>query len=291
MNAAGDGWYELISPSASAGTRYKFRIDDDVEVPDPAARANEDIEGASIVVDPLKYEWRTEQWRGRPWHEAVIYELHVGTFSPEGTFAGIETRLDHLVELGITVIELMPIADFPGDRGWGYDGVLPFAPDAAYGTPDELKSLIDAAHERGLAVMLDVVYNHFGPEGNWLHKYAPQFFTERHQTPWGAAINFDGEHSSTVRDFFIQNALYWMEEYRFDGLRVDAVHAMLDDSELHFIHELKRRIHDGPGQTRQRLRRAGEWGQSRQLPRQSPCDGICPKRSGTTMFTTACTSS
>ncbi len=145
----------------------------------------------------------------------------------------------------------MPIADFPGARGWDYDGVLPFAPDAAYGTPDELKSLIDAAHERGLAVMLDVVYNHFGPEGNWLHSYAPQFFTERHQTPWGAAINFDGEHSATVRDFFIQNALYWLEEYQFDGLRVDAVHAMLDDGELHFIRELKQRVHDGPGKTRE----------------------------------------
>ena len=244
MTPQPEGWYELTTNAAHAGTRYKFRIDGGVEVPDPAARANEDIEGASIVADPLKYEWRTEHWRGRPWHEAVIYELHVGTFTPEGTFSGVESRLDHLVELGITVIELMPIGDFPGERGWGYDGVLLYAPDAAYGTPDELKSLIDAAHERGIAVMLDVVYNHFGPEGNWLHAYAPQFFTDRHHTPWGSAINFDGEHSRPVRDFFIHNALYWMEEFQFDGLRVDAVHAMLDDGEVHFIEELTQRVHD-----------------------------------------------
>ena len=244
MTALADGWYELTTNTARVGTRYKFRIDGGVEVPDPAARANEDIEGASIVTDPLKYEWRTEHWRGRPWHEAALYELHVGTFTPEGTFAGVESRLDHLVELGITVIELMPIGDFPGERGWGYDGVLLFAPDAAYGTPDELKSLIDAAHERGIAVMLDVVYNHFGPEGNWLHAYAPQFFTDRHHTPWGAAINFDGEHSYSVREFFIHNALYWLEEFQFDGLRLDAVHAMIDDSELHFIKELSQRVHD-----------------------------------------------
>ena len=250
MSAQDEGWYELITNEASAGTRYKFKINDEFEVPDPAARANEDIEGASVVMDPLKYEWVNEHWRGRPWHEAVIYELHVGTFTPEGTFSGIESHLDHLVELGVTVIELMPVADFPGERGWGYDGVLLYAPDAAYGTPDELKALIDAAHSRGLAVMLDVVYNHFGPEGNWLHTYSPQFFTERHHTPWGAAINFDGEHSRTVRDFFIHNALYWLEEFQFDGLRVDAVHAMLDDGELHFMQELTQRVHHGPGADR-----------------------------------------
>src|SRR5262249_29980669 len=157
-------------------------------------------------------------WEGRQWHEAVVYELHVGTFTPEGTFAALISKLDHLVTLGITVIELMPIAEFPGKRGWGYDGVLPYAPDGAYGHPDDLKAFLDAAHKRGLAVMLDVVYNHFGPEGNWLHTYAEDFFTERHHTPWGAAINFDGPGSDVVRDFFIHNALYWFEEYRFDGL-------------------------------------------------------------------------
>jgi len=250
MQSQSDGWFELTTTAAHAGARYKYRIDGGVEVPDPAARANDDLEGASVVIDPQKYEWHDEQWQGRQWHEAIVYELHVGTFSPEGTFKGVEARLDHLVQLGITVIELMPLAEFPGSRGWGYDGVLPYAPDAAYGKPDDLKSLIDAAHRKGLAVMLDVVYNHFGPEGNWLHAYARQFFTERHHTPWGSAINFDSEGSRYVRDFFIQNALYWLEEYRFDGLRADAVHAMKDDSDRHFIRELAQAMHDGPGKDR-----------------------------------------
>jgi maltooligosyltrehalose trehalohydrolase len=250
MTPQPDGWFEVTTDAAQAGTRYKFRIDGGLEVPDPAARANDDLEGASIVIDPLSYDWNDADWKGRPWHEAAIYELHVGTFTPEGTFAGVESRLDHLVNLGITVIELMPIAAFPGTRGWGYDGVLPYAPDASYGTPNDLKSLLDAAHRRGLAVLLDVVYNHFGPEGNYLHTYAESFFTDRHHTPWGAAINFDGPGSRTVRDFFIHNALYWLEEYRFDGLRADAVHAMKDDSELHFITELRRAMHAGPGQGR-----------------------------------------
>jgi maltooligosyltrehalose trehalohydrolase len=245
------GWYELVTRDAHAGSRYKFTIDDVTVVPDPAARAYDDAEAASLVVDALDYDWHDGAWRGRPWHEAVIYELHVGTFTPQGTFAGVESRLEHLVELGITAIELMPIAAFPGNRGWGYDGVLAFAPQGTYGTPAELKSLIDAAHQRGLAVMLDVVYNHFGPEGNWLHAYAPQFFTPRHRTPWGDAINFDGEHSRTVRDFFIHNALYWLEEYHFDGLRVDAVHAMADEGGIHFIRELSRRVHSGPGRLRE----------------------------------------
>jgi maltooligosyltrehalose trehalohydrolase len=250
MTAQNKGWFEIVTDQARAGTRYKFRIDGDIEVPDPAARANDDLEGASIVIDPDSYEWQDDAWRGRPWHEAAIYELHVGTFTPEGTFAALESRLDHLVKLGITVIELMPIGEFPGTRGWGYDGVLPYAPDAAYGNPDDLKSFIDAAHRRGLAVMLDVVYNHFGPEGNWLHAYARTFFTERHHTPWGAGINFDGPGSDVVRQFFIHNALYWLEEYRFDGLRLDAVHAIQDDSERHFIHEVARAVHDGPGRDR-----------------------------------------
>jgi maltooligosyltrehalose trehalohydrolase len=251
MSAQGEGWFELVTHKARAGSRYRYRIDGKLEVPDPASRSNpEDVHGLSEVIDPTQFEWHDLEWRGRPWHEAVIYELHVGTFSPEGTFAGVEKKLDHLVELGITVIELMPIADFPGKRGWGYDGVLAFAPEAAYGRPEALKSLVAAAHRRGIAVMLDVVYNHFGPEGNYLHSYAPQFFTERHHTPWGAAINFDSAGSRTVRDFYIHNTLYWLEEYHLDGLRFDAVHAIVDDSEPNILTEIARAVRAGPGRER-----------------------------------------
>lgn len=251
MQALPAGWFEIEADAAQAGSRYRFRIDGKLEVADPASRFNpEDAQGPSMVVDPLAFAWNDGSWRARPWHEAVIYELHVGTFTPAGTFVGVEQRLDYLAELGVTVIELMPIADFPGARGWGYDGVLPYAPDAAYGTPQELKALIAAAHKRGLAMMLDVVYNHFGPEGNYLHEYAPGFFTARHQTPWGAAINFDGPGSATVRDFYIHNALYWLEEYRFDGLRFDAVHAVIDDSKPHIFKELARTLRAGPGSER-----------------------------------------
>jgi maltooligosyltrehalose trehalohydrolase len=251
MSAQAGGWFELTTGEARAGSLYRYRIDGKTEVPDPASRSNpQDIHGPSEVIDPAAFEWDDTDWRGRPWHEAVVYELHVGTFSPEGTFAGVEKRLDHLVALGVTAIELMPIADFPGKRGWGYDGVLQFAPESAYGRPDELKSLIAAAHRRGIAVMLDVVYNHFGPEGNYLPVYAPQFFTDKHHTPWGAAINFDSPGSRDVRDFYIHNTLYWLEEYRFDGLRFDAVHAIIDDSEPNIMTEIARAAHNGPGRER-----------------------------------------
>jgi malto-oligosyltrehalose trehalohydrolase len=251
MQALPDGWFQVVTKDAQAGSLYRFRIDGEIQVADPASRFNpEDAQGPSAVVDPCAFAWWDGAWRGRPWHEAVVYELHVGTFSPKGTFAGVEERLDYLKELGVTVIELMPIADFPGARGWGYDGVLPYAPDAAYGTPADLKSLIAAAHGRGLALMLDVVYNHFGPEGNYLHRYAPGFFTDRHRTPWGSAINFDGPGSKTVRDFFIHNALYWLEEYHFDGLRFDAVHAIIDDSEPQIFKTLAATLRAGPGSER-----------------------------------------
>jgi 1,4-alpha-glucan branching enzyme/maltooligosyltrehalose trehalohydrolase len=179
----------------------------------------------------------------------VVYELHVGTFSPDGTFAGVTERLDYLAELGVTAVELMPVADFPGACNWGYDGALPFAPDSRYGRPEDLKALVQAAHARGLMVLLDVVYNHLGPEGNYLHVYAKPFFSERHHTLWGAAINFDGPGCRTVREFFIHNALYWLEEYHFDGLRLDAVHAILDDSDPPILAELAQRVHAsvGPG--------------------------------------------
>ncbi len=250
MPRGADGWYETFA-LAPPGSRYHYRIDDELNVPDPASRYNPgDVHGDSAVVNPRTYEWRDERWQGRPWEEAVVYELHVGTFSPEGTFAGVEQRLDYLADLGVTAIELMPLSDFPGQRNWGYDGVLPFAPDAAYGSPETLKRLVDAAHERGLMMLLDVVYNHFGPEGNYLGRYAKPFFTERHHTPWGAAINYDGAFSRQVRDFFIHNALYWLEEFHFDGLRFDAVHAIIDDSRVHFLEELARALRDGPGQRR-----------------------------------------
>ena len=162
-----------------------------MRVPDPASRQQaESVHGPSVVVDPLAYQWRSAGWRGRPWTEAVLYELHAGTFSDSGDFAGVQRKLDWLADLGVTAIELMPVADFAGWRNWGYDGVLPFAPARPYGAPDQLKALIDAAHERGLMMFLDVVYNHFGPDGNYLGQYAPQFFTDRHHTPWGAAIDF-----------------------------------------------------------------------------------------------------
>jgi maltooligosyltrehalose trehalohydrolase len=234
-----EGWFELTTDEAGVGSRYNFQIDGRLNVPDPASRFQPlDVNGPSEVVNPIAFEWQDGEWHGSPWEETVIYELHVGTFTPAGTFRALEERLDYLVELGITALELMPVSDFSGRRNWGYDGVLPYAPDNCYGTPDDLKKLIQSAHRKGLMVFLDVVYNHFGPEGNYLREYSQEFFTERHQTPWGDAINFDGRGSRVVRDFFIHNALYWLEEYRFDGLRLDAVHEIVDDSVPHILTEL-----------------------------------------------------
>jgi len=246
------GWHRLVVAQAQADHRYRYRLPQGHRVPDPASRFNpDDVHGASVVIDPHAYCWQDQAWRGRPWHEVVLYELHLGTFTPEGSFAAAQARLGDLAELGITAVELMPVADCAGRRNWGYDGVLPFAPDAAYGTPDALKALVDAAHGLGLAVLLDVVYNHFGPEGNYLHLCCPPFFNPAHQTPWGAAINFDGPQSRTVRDFFIHNALYWVDEFHFDGLRLDAVHAIRDDSPVHIVREICDALHSGPGRERQ----------------------------------------
>lgn len=254
MHSLAEGWFqcETLPLQAKAGTLYRYRLDNELEVPDPASRANpQDVHDFSQVIDATAFNWQDANWQGRAWHEAVIYELHLGTFTNAGTFAAAIQRLDYLVELGITAIELMPVADFSGTRNWGYDGVLLFAPDSSYGTPDELKAFVQAAHERGLMILLDVVYNHFGPDGNYLHAYAPQFFSDNHHTPWGAAINFDGNDSRIVRDFFIHNAVYWLEEYHFDGLRLDAVHAIIDNSRPDIVTELAAVIHEKFAETRQ----------------------------------------
>ena len=252
MARAADGWFRHIVPEALPGALYRYRIDGASQVPDPASRYQpRGVHGASEVIDPGAFDWDDAHWRGRPWHEAVIYELHVGAFSQQGGFDGVRERLDHIVTCGVSAIELMPVSAFPGARGWGYDGVAPFAPCCVYGRPDALKALIAAAHARGLMVLLDVVYNHFGPEGCYLRAYAPQFFTERHHTPWGAAINLDGEQAGPVREYFIHNALYWLEEYHLDGLRLDAVHALHDDGEPHLLEALAEAIERGPGAQRE----------------------------------------
>jgi len=239
MERGAGGWFEHSAADAAPGTLYRFELTDGRAVPDPASRAQAlDVHGPSVVVAPRAYRWKHPEWRGRPWREAVVYEAHVGCFTPEASFDGARRKLDHLAALGVTALELMPIAEFEGERNWGYDGALLFAPHRSYGAPADLKRLIDEAHERGLMVFLDVVYNHFGPSGNYLHLYAPGFFTDRHKTPWGAGINFDGPESRPVRDFFIHNSLYWLEEYRFDGLRLDAVHAIADDRRPDILTEL-----------------------------------------------------
>ena len=268
------GWFEAEA-EAAPGEAYAFRLgggDGGLEVPDPASRRQaRDVHGPSLLVDPGAYRWRHTGWRGRPWGEAVLYELHLGAFSPEGTFEGARARLPYLAELGVTAVELMPVADFAGSRGWGYDGVLPYAPAGAYGTPDELKALVDEAHGLGLMVFLDVVYNHFGPEGNYLSTYAPQFFTEDFKTPWGAAIDF---RERPVRDFFVHNALYWLEELRLDGLRLDAVHAIRDPSETHVLVELARRVRERfEGEREAHLVLENEANQARFLRRDDPAAG------------------
>lgn len=230
MQPLQDGWYETTI-ACTAGAHYRFEVilEDGtaLQVADPASRRQAgDVHDPSIIVDPRAYRWINTEWQGRPWHEAVLYEAHVGLL---GGFDGVRQALPALADLGITAIELMPIADFPGARNWGYDGVLPYAPDAAYGTPDQLKHLIDVAHGLNLMVFLDVVYNHLGPDGNYLGAYAKPFFRSDEHTPWGQEIDF---RQPQVRDFFTENALYWLQEFRFDGLRLDAVHTINDQSWL-----------------------------------------------------------
>lgn len=247
MQRHADGWFEGVAEGAAPGQTYRFVLPDGRAVPDPAARAQaDDVHGPSVLVDPGAYRWRNAGWRGRPWREAVLYEAHVGTATQAGTFAALGERLAGLADLGVTALELMPVAQFAGRRGWGYDGVLPYAPHPAYGTPDELKALVDAAHDHGLMVLLDVVYNHFGPEGNHIAAYAPDFFHPERHTPWGAAIAYERR---PVRDFFVDNALYWLEEFQFDGLRFDAIDHIVDDlSERELMVEIAERVRaDLPG--------------------------------------------
>ncbi|CAN0626615.1 Malto-oligosyltrehalose trehalohydrolase [Burkholderia multivorans] len=233
MTDQGGGWFEVIAPYGS-GTLYHYLLDGGFAVPDPASRFQPyDVHGPSQVVDPAAYRWRHDAWRGRPWHETVLYELHAGAC---GGYARVERRLAALASLGVTAIELMPVNAFSGARNWGYDGVLPFAPDASYGRPEELKALVDTAHGLGLQVLLDVVYSHLGPDGNQLPRYAPAFFRTGRPTAWGAAIDFSCTQASL---FFIENALYWLDEYRFDGLRIDAAHAIDNDA---WLRELARRV-------------------------------------------------
>ena len=248
MQADGHGWHELQVLEAQPGTRYRYVLPDGMSVPDPASRFQpQDVDGPSEVIDASSYGWTDQGWSGRPWSEAVLYELHVGTFTPEGTLQAAVARLDHLVQLGVTAIELMTLSDFAGTRNWGYDSVLLYAPDSAYGRPDDLKAFVEAAHARGLMVLLDVVYNHFGPEGNYLPTYFPEILSKEHKTAWGSALNFDGECSQQVRELILQNAVYWIQEYNMDGLRLDATHAMIDNSPTHILEELVLRVKEIAG--------------------------------------------
>jgi len=241
LQARSNGWWELTTTSARSGTRYRYVIDGTLRVPDPASRfAPEGVHGPSEVIDPYAFTWPDADWKGRAWETAVLYELHIGAFTQSGTYDGVTERLDDLVELGVTALEIMPLSAAPGARNWGYDGVAPYAPNCCYGRPDALKNLVAQAHVRGLAVVLDVVYNHFGPEGNYLRTYAAPFFTDREHTPWGEAIDYEGRRE--VREFVFHNAAYWLEEFGFDGLRLDAVHEIYDRSRPDLLEELAARL-------------------------------------------------
>jgi maltooligosyltrehalose trehalohydrolase len=235
--------FEAIATETRAGADYSYIIDDEKERPDPVSRWQpHGVHGPSRVVDPNEFAWTDADWKGIPLKDLIIYELHVGTFTPEGTFEAIIGKLPYLKSLGINAIELMPIAEFPGGRNWGYDGAHLYAPQSTYGGPLGLKTLVDACHREGFAILLDVVYNHLGPEGNYLGDYAP-IFSKSYRTPWGDALNFDGEESDGVRRYFIENALYWLTEYHMDGLRLDAIHRIVDKSPRHILAEIADEFH------------------------------------------------
>lgn len=244
MKKTEGGYHRAIDEAGRAGDAYGFLLEGRTLRPDPASRAQQNgVHGRSLVVDPKAYAWRDADWERPAFRDLTIYELHIGTFTPEGTFRGAIEKLPALAELGVTALEIMPVADFPGARNWGYDGVLIYAPAQAYGPPDDLRALVDAAHEHGLAVILDVVYNHFGPDGNYLASYSPHYFCQKHHTPWGDGFNFDTERCAPVRRFFIENPLYWMEEFHIDGFRFDATHEIHDDSPAHILAEMTAAIH------------------------------------------------
>ncbi|HEY3308529.1 MAG TPA: malto-oligosyltrehalose trehalohydrolase [Desulfuromonadaceae bacterium] len=237
------GYFSVLIPDVGHGDRYLYFLDNGPARPDPASRFQPDgVHEASQVFDPQLFKWQDQEWRGITLEDYLIYELHVGTFSTEGTFAGVIRQLDYLKELGITAVELMPVAQFPGSRNWGYDGAYPFAVQNSYGGPDGLKELVDACHAKGLAVIMDVVYNHLGPEGNYLNNFG-FYFTDKYHTPWGRAINFDGPFSDQVRDYFISNALYWFNEYHIDALRLDAIHGIFDLSARHILRQMAEEVH------------------------------------------------
>lgn len=244
MERHSDGLHTVIVQALTPGSRYHYILDDKHTRPDPVSRFQpEGVHGPSEIVDPRQFVWTDERWTGVQLRDLILYELHPGTFTPAGTFTAIAPYLDYLKnDLGITAIELMPAAEFPGARNWGYDGTHLYAPHSAYGGPLGLKALVNACHAQGLAVVLDVVYNHLGPEGNYLNDYGP-YFTDRYQTPWGQAVNFDGDDSSEVRRYFIDNALYWVTEYHIDGLRLDAIHGIFDDSSTHILQDLAEAVH------------------------------------------------
>jgi len=232
------GYWRSLIKNVPPGALYYYRLDGALDRPDPSSHCQpRGVHGPSEVVDHSAFHWGDIEWRGVPLEEMIIYELHVGTFTPQGTFEAIIPRLPELRELGVTAIEIMPVAQFPGDRNWGYDGTFPFAAQNSYGGPQGLKSLVKACHRVGLAVILDVVYNHLGPEGNYTECFGP-YFTNKYETPWGKAVNFDDELSEGVRDFFVQNALYWFRDYHIDSLRLDAVHAIFDESRKHILQEI-----------------------------------------------------
>jgi len=254
MNREPDGYHAVTAPDVPVGTLYRFRVDGAGPFPDPASRYQPlGVHGPSMVIDPGRYGWTDHGFVPAPKDELVIYELHAGTFTPEGTFRGAAEKLEYLRDLGITAVELMPVADFPGRWNWGYDGVAPFAPARCYGTPDDLRDFVNRAHSLGIAVLLDVVYNHFGPDGAYQGVYSRLYFSERHRSAWGDGLNFDGECSAAVRGYFLENALRWVREYHMDGLRLDAIHAIQDDSSQHIVATIAQAVRAGAQEAGRRV--------------------------------------